>query len=123
MSFMLRFGGAQAPSLWPYADDAAGALVPIFGLPAEHSDPQIAEAAAPDASRWLRRANTLIYGHSNPEDPRFGTGGLLGNKLKTTVIVPTRFSDDPKIEALARALDQTPVRSEERRVGKECRSQ
>lgn len=109
MSFMLRFGGAQAPSLWPYADGAAGALVPIFGLPAEHSDPQIAEAAAPDASRWLRRANTLIYGHSNPEDPRFGTGGLLGNKLGATVIVPTRFSDDPKIEALARALDQTPV--------------
>lgn len=109
MNFMLTIGAATPASVWPYADGSLAALTPIFGLPAEHSDPQIAEAAAPDARRWLLRAHTLVYGHSDPSDPRYGNGGLLGYDLGATIIVPAAFGEDPAIQDFAQKLDQTRV--------------
>lgn len=109
ISLMLSVDIDTSVSIWPYARGAEAALAPVFSLPAEHADPQIADIAAPDARRWVRRANGLIYGHSDPDDPRSGNGGLLGYGLGATVIIPPKFSTDPDIKSLAKKLAATRV--------------
>lgn len=107
--FLLTFGDAQEATTWPYPEGSSAALSPIFGIPAHHHDPLLAETAAPDARRWLLRAKTLIYGHSNPEDPRYANGGILGNELGATIIYPAEFIEDKEVQELTRALENTQV--------------
>jgi hypothetical protein len=96
----------QAPdvSSWRYSSGASAQLVPVFDVPSHHGDPQLNETSAKTAAAWLRRARTLIYGHSNPKDPRYGNGGLLGHSLGATIAVPAKWADHPDVLALAADL-------------------
>jgi hypothetical protein len=89
---------------WHYADGASAQLVPVFDLPGTHPDPQIAQTAAKGASAWLHRVRTLIYGHSNPDDPRYGNGGLLGHGLGATIAVPSKWVETPDVVELSEDL-------------------
>jgi hypothetical protein len=82
-----------AVSALPFGAEAA--LVPIFFEPGEAGQ---AQAAAQDAADWLKRARTLLYGHSRTEDPRYGNGGLLGSNFGGVVAMPEFIWEDPSVQ-------------------------
>ncbi len=106
---VVTIGQTSSAFRWPFAAGNEALLVPVFDTPAHLADPELARVAARDAERWVLRARTLIYGHSNPQDPRYGNGGLLGHGLGATVVVPQQFAGDPKVAALAKELAGTRV--------------
>jgi hypothetical protein len=98
---IVSFQNTPDISRWHYDNGASAQLVPVFDLSENHPDPQIAQTSAKSASAWLGRARTLIYGHSNPGDPRYGNGGLLGHGLGATIAVPPKWAEHPDIVELA----------------------
>lgn len=86
-----QFGGAPAifPSRFP--DRTRAAIAPIFDLPSAHPDTTLHRGSPNGPRDWAERARTLAFGHSNPEDPRYGNGGLLGHGLGGTIVVPAEW--------------------------------
>lgn len=105
----MTIGGAPTALGWPYPRGFDATLAPVFDTPTAHPDPQLEAGAAEDAASWLRRARTLVYGHSNPTDPRYGNGGLLGHGLGGTLVVPEAFAADEEVRAFAQDLAATRV--------------
>ncbi len=102
--------GASPPAAgWPYSKGHQAQVVPIFDDPAHHPDDEISQGTAPSAEKWLGRARTLAYGHSDPSDPRYGNGGLLGHGLGGTIIIPAQFMGNDGIERFSGSLVGTGV--------------
>ncbi len=76
------------------------ALVPVFTNPS-------GEGGARDAADFAARVRTLSFGHSNPEDPRHGNGGLVGGKHGGTFLVPGLWKDE--LSALKESIEATDV--------------
>lgn len=107
MELTVTVGGDAAVTRWPIAGAHDAQLIPVFDVAADHPDPELHRGVARDADRWLWRARTLLYGHSSPDDPRYGTGGLLGHGLGGTIVVPEAFIDDKAVQQLAAKLQGT----------------
>ncbi len=90
------------------ARGAEAALVPVFIPPGSHFNTAFDEIKPPEASAWARQVATLALGHSSPEDPRYGNGGISGTHLGGTIISP-RGMKDPALDELAVRLDDTRV--------------
>lgn len=105
----LTVGSPTTLARWPYPSGQLAALVPVFDVASHHPDAELAQGTAPDAKRWVDRARTLVYGHSNADDPRYGNGGLLGHGLGATLVVPTKFAGDEAVKAFAKKLAETRV--------------
>lgn len=101
----------DAPRIFPAAFPSShrGLLVPVFDLPSTHPDSQIEDATPRNAEDWAHRATTLAYGHSDPDDPRYGTGGLLGNGLGGTIVAPASYVGTDAFERLENELDGSAV--------------
>lgn len=85
------------------------ALVPVFGDVSTLANREWRAGAARSVEDWLGRARTLIYGHSSPEDPRYGNGGLLGTHFGGSVVVPGAWWGESEVQALAAELAGTRV--------------
>ena len=87
--FASRFpGGSQA------------ALVPIFDTQSSATDTTLQRGSPEGPVDWAARARTLIFGHSHPDDPRYGNGGLLGHGLGGTVVVDASMAADEPVAQL-----------------------
>ena len=80
------------------------AVAPTFTLPASHPDAALHEGSPRSAADWVRRATTLLYGHSLESDPRFGNGGLLGIGLGGGIFLPAKWKNAPEIAAFKKRL-------------------
>ncbi|QDG50023.1 hypothetical protein FIV42_04485 [Persicimonas caeni] len=107
LDLTVTVGSRATVSRWPLPNAQEAVLVPVFDVASHHPDAQVAQGVAKYADRWLWRARTLLYGHSSPEDPRYGTGGLLGHGLGGTLVVPETFVADEAIQQLAAELEGT----------------
>lgn len=108
-AFTVTLGGHTPIARWPQPQGQQGRMVPVFGDPREHEDTELHEGATDQPDRWVDRARTLVHGHSNPEEPRFGNGGLLGNNLGGTVIVPPALADAEAVHEFAESLEGSSV--------------
>ncbi|MFW5966093.1 MAG: hypothetical protein ACOCV2_01190 [Persicimonas sp.] len=108
-AFTVTLGGHTPVARWPQPEGQQGRMVPVFGDPSEHEDAELHEGATDDPDRWVDRARTLVHGHSNPEEPRYGNGGLLGNNLGGTIIVPSDLADKEAVHRFAESLEGSSV--------------
>ena len=86
------------------------ALAPLFISAKDHPDSTLAEGAPADALDWSARVQTLLYGHSFEEDPRFGNGGLLGIELGGGVVAPAAWYEEKSVKSLRERTDETRAR-------------
>ncbi|MFP4598939.1 MAG: hypothetical protein ACLFVJ_11850 [Persicimonas sp.] len=105
----LTLGASPPAANWPYSNGHQAGVIPIFDDPAHHPDDELSQATASSAQKWLGRARTLAYGHSDPSEPRYGNGGLLGHGLGGTIIIPAEFMGDDAIERFSDSLVGTGV--------------
>ncbi len=102
-----QFGGAPTVFASRFPDRARAALTPIFDLPSAHPDTTLHRGAPTGPRDWTERARTLAYGHSNPDDPRYGNGGLLGHGLGGTIVVPSDWSRHEAVESFRENLSDS----------------
>lgn len=89
------------------ADGRQSALVPIFvdgGTTAVGHD-----GASLNAEDYASRIRTLAFGHSDPNDPRHGNGGLVGTELGGTFLVSKAQRDSDAFDSLSESLVGTTV--------------
>lgn len=86
------------------------ALAPLFIAATDHPDATLKEGTPKDALDWSARVQTLLYGHSFEEDPRFGNGGLLGIELGGGVTVPAAWYEEKAVKSLRDRTDETRAR-------------
>ncbi|MFU8803940.1 MAG: hypothetical protein ACNA8W_09050 [Bradymonadaceae bacterium] len=103
---MITIGAAPAFAVSPLPSGFEAALVPMFTEPL---DRDLRPGAARDAEDWMARARTLLYGHSSPEDPRYGNGGLLGSNFGGVLALPEHIWEDPSVQAWTSTLFETRV--------------
>jgi hypothetical protein len=101
------FGDAPLVAPWRYPEGQLGVVAPVFDRSTAHPDRTLHDGASHDAGDWLSRARTLLYGHSNPDDPRFSNGGLLGQGLGGAVVLPTEFAGPEVVRQFRSELDGT----------------
>ncbi len=101
------FGEVPLAAPWRYPDGGLGAVAPVFDHPAAHPDRNLHTGAPPDLESWLRRARTVLYGHSDTKDPRFGNGGLLGHGLGGSIALPADFAGHDVLREFRHALEST----------------
>jgi len=85
------------------------ALVPVFMPPKLAEDPQLWRGGPEDASDWVERLDTLAHGHSNPDDPRYGNGGLLGARFGATLTWPGDLYDAEAFADFRQDIASAPV--------------
>ena len=94
-----QFGDAPRVFASRFPDRTRAALAPVFDLPSAHPDTTLHRGTPNVARDWAARARTLAFGHSNPDDPRYGNGGLLGHGLGGTIVVPADWSHDEAVQS------------------------
>ncbi len=85
------------------------ALVPVFLPPKTADDPQLWRGGPEDAGDWVERLDTLAHGHSNPDDPRYGNGGLLGARFGATLTWPAELYEAEAFADFRRHIASAPV--------------
>ena len=88
-----------------YALGYRAALAPLFIDPASHYASMYKEGGARSAQDFAERARTLLYGHSDRTDPRFGNGGLLGLGLGADLGIRPEWERATEIEELIEEFD------------------
>lgn len=106
---MVEFRALPKIVAWPYPNGAEAMMLPILVAPELHNDPQLGEARSRNARDFVDRVTTLAYGHSSPNDPRYGNGGLLGHGLGGTIVAPAKLLGKSKVQTLAKDLGPTRV--------------
>ncbi|GEM_PF-3487610 len=105
----LIFGRSTPVVAAPLSRGTRATLSPIFDVPTAHPDATLHAGDAERPEDWVRRARTLLYGHSSTDDPRFGNGGLLGHDLGGSLVVPTRFAESPAVRTLIDSVENRAV--------------
>ncbi|TXD38019.1 hypothetical protein FRC98_03720 [Lujinxingia vulgaris] len=104
----LHYGEAPLPRAALAPPGATSQLIAIFAEPVDRGGDPWEEGRSRDADELARRIRALIFGHSNPDDPRYGNGGLLQQNLGASFIIPSNWWETPAIAALREDLEQTP---------------
>lgn len=116
-SLSLVHGSVPRVVPWRLPDNQLAALTPIFDTPESHPDTVLHRASPDDPEDWRSRAETLVFGHSNPEDPRYGNGGLLGHDLGGTIVLPGSWADTEPVAAFRETTSDSTVGLAVRRDG------
>ncbi|MFU8807295.1 MAG: hypothetical protein ACNA8W_26030, partial [Bradymonadaceae bacterium] len=103
---IITVGDAPAFALSPLSSGFEAALVPLFTEPLTA---ELRPGAARDTEDWMARTRTLLYGHSTPEDPRYGNGGLLGSNFGGVVALPVPIWEVPEVQEWADSLSLSRV--------------
>lgn len=85
------------------------ALVPVFLPPKTAENPQLWRGGPEAAGDWVERLDTLAHGHSNPDDPRYGNGGLLGARFGATLTWPRDLYDTEAFAEFRQNIASAPV--------------
>jgi hypothetical protein len=99
-----QFGDAPTVFASRFPDRNRAALAPIFDLPSAHPDTTLHGGSPKGPRDWADRARTLAFGHSNPDDPRYGNGGLLGHGLGGTIVVPADWGHHEAVESFRKDI-------------------
>jgi hypothetical protein len=86
-----------------------GAVIPVFLPPKSADNPPLWRSGPNDPGDWMERLQTLSFGHSNPDDPRFGNGGLIGRHLGATLTWPADLFDAETFRQLQSSIDSAPL--------------
>ncbi len=92
-----------------FGDDVRAVGTPMFVDPMARSEEPWEDGRARDGEEYARRLRALAFGHSDPGDPRYGNGGLLAAGVGATFVIPSRWWDDPAVEALRSSLQETEI--------------
>ena len=95
------------PSRFPAGREAA--LLPLFDTARSHPDSTLHRGGPDGPDEWAERTRTLVYGHSDPDDPRYGNGGLLGHGLGGTVAVDSTHASSKPVVSLRREFEESDV--------------
>lgn len=104
-------GFGDAPTVAPLAVPVGtrSLTTPIFSdAPAPTDDPW-ADGRAEDGSDLAGRYRTLAFGHSDPEDPRFGNGGLLAYGMGAIFTVSPGWWDQPGLAEFRDSIGGTDI--------------
>lgn len=104
----LHFGDAPLPLAGAAPPGATSQLIPFFADPPDQGGDPWEEGRSRDARELARRIRALIFGHSNPDDPRYGNGGLLQQNIGASFLIPEAWWSSTPITELREDLEQTP---------------
>lgn len=111
VSSRLVVGVGDHPTVAPMAApvDARELSTPIFvDAPADSGDFWV-DGRAEDDTDLARRYRALALGHSDPDDPRYGNGGLLAAGMGGLFVVPPAWTDTPAIDEVRDSLRDSAI--------------
>ncbi|RAL20533.1 hypothetical protein DL240_15955 [Lujinxingia litoralis] len=105
----LTLGDVPVPVPRLAPEHARTQLIPIFVEPPNSGGDPWEEGRARTPLELARRIRALTFGHSDPEDPRYGNGGLLYQHIGASFAIPADWWEAPPITRLRNDLSDTPM--------------